>query len=54
MQCHYCDEEAAFAAESDGIKVGLCEEHFRERLEELADSDALKAVRETVDVDRTE
>ncbi|WP_202614506.1 DUF6757 family protein [Halostella litorea] len=54
MHCHYCDREAAFAAESDGVRVGLCEEHFRDRLEELADSEALEQIRETVDVDRAE
>jgi len=54
MRCHYCDRPAAFAAESDGIKVGLCERHFRERLEELADTDGLDSLRERVDVDRTE
>ncbi|SEO58750.1 hypothetical protein SAMN04487948_103365 [Halogranum amylolyticum] len=54
MQCHYCDRDAAYAAEKDGIKVGLCEEHFRERLEELAESDELAALREQIDVDRTE
>lgn len=54
MQCHYCDREAAYAAEKDAIKVGLCEEHFRERVEELADSDDLEALREQIDVDRTE
>ncbi|WP_435359912.1 DUF6757 family protein [Haloarchaeobius sp. DFWS5] len=53
MKCHYCDHEAAFAAESDGLRVGLCEEHFRERLEELADADELKQLKERVDVDRT-
>ena len=54
MKCHYCDREAAFAAESDGIKVGLCEEHFRERLQELAEADGLEALKEKVDVDRAE
>jgi len=54
MHCHYCDREATFAAESDGLKVGLCDEHFRERLEELADADELEALRERVDVDRSE
>ncbi|WP_267641519.1 DUF6757 family protein [Haloarchaeobius amylolyticus] len=53
MKCHYCDRTAAFAAETDGIKVGLCEEHFRERLEELAEADELKRLKEQVDVDRT-
>lgn len=54
MKCHYCDREAAYAAEKDGIKVGLCERHFRERVEELADSDGLAALREQIDIDRTE
>lgn len=54
MQCHYCESPAAYAAESDGITVGLCEEHFQERLEELAEADALESIRERVDVDRQE
>lgn len=54
MRCHYCDREAAYAAEKDSIRVGLCEEHFRERLEELAESDELSALREQIDVDRAE
>lgn len=54
MHCHYCDRPAAFAAESDGVTVGLCETHFQERLEELADADGLDALKEHVDVDRTE
>ncbi|WP_435348413.1 DUF6757 family protein [Haloarchaeobius sp. HRN-SO-5] len=53
MKCHYCDRDAAFAAESDGIKVGLCEEHFRDRLEDLAEADELQQLKEKVDVDRT-
>ncbi|GAB7018913.1 hypothetical protein JCM18750_17740 [Halostagnicola bangensis] len=54
MNCHYCDREAAFAAESDGLRVGLCEEHFRERLQELAEADGLETLKEQVDVDRAE
>jgi hypothetical protein len=54
MRCHYCDREAAYAAEKDGMKVGLCEEHFRERLETLADSDGLKTLQEQINIDRTE
>ncbi|WP_247730065.1 DUF6757 family protein [Halovivax limisalsi] len=54
MHCHYCDRSAAFTAESGGITVGLCERHFKERLEELADADGLEALKERVDVDRTE
>ncbi|EJN59848.1 hypothetical protein SAMN04487950_3298 [Halogranum rubrum] len=54
MQCHYCDRDAAYAAEKDGIKVGLCQAHFQERMEELAESDELAALREQIDVDRTE
>lgn len=54
MNCHYCDREAAFGAESEGVKVGLCENHFRERLQELAEADGLEALKERVDVDRAE
>jgi len=54
MQCHYCEREAAYAAEKDAIKVGLCERHFRERVEKLAESDELAALREQLDIDRTE
>ncbi|MFC4990014.1 MULTISPECIES: DUF6757 family protein [Saliphagus] len=54
MQCHYCDRDAAFAAESGGVNVGLCETHFRERLQELADDEGLEALKERVDVDRAE
>ncbi|MFB6092041.1 MAG: DUF6757 family protein [Haloquadratum sp.] len=54
MKCHYCDRDAAYAAEKDGIKVGLCERHFRKQVEELADSEELQAIREQIDIDRTE
>ncbi|MCL9815930.1 DUF6757 family protein [Natronocalculus amylovorans] len=54
MRCHYCEREAAYAAETDNIKVGLCSEHFRDRLAELSDSDDLSALREQLDVTRTE
>jgi hypothetical protein len=52
MQCHYCDRDAALAVEKDGIKVGLCEEHFRDRLEELSESGFLEEVSDELDIDR--
>jgi len=54
MQCHYCEAVADVTVEKDGVQVGLCEDHFRERLEELAESDALDDVREHLDIDRSE
>ena len=54
MHCHYCERAATYAAEKEGVKVGLCEQHFRERIEELAESDELAALREQLDIDRTE
>lgn len=33
MRCHYCDAEAAYAPEYDGIRVGLCERHLKEFVE---------------------
>lgn len=53
MDCHYCDREAAYTAAHDSVRVGLCEQHFREQIEELASSEELEAVRERIDVDRT-
>ena len=38
MKCHYCDLDAIYAAESDGVRVGLCEHHLHERLEEIQES----------------
>lgn len=54
MHCHYCDREAAFAADHEGVQVGLCEEHFQEQLEALSDADGLEALKEQIDVDSTE
>lgn len=54
MRCHYCEREAAYTADRDGVRVGLCEDHFRERVEELAESEGLEALRERVDVTQAE
>lgn len=54
MECHYCDRGADVTVEKDGVHVGLCEQHFRERLETLAESDALDDLREQLDIDRPE
>jgi hypothetical protein len=53
MQCHYCEQEAAVAVEKDHIKVGLCEEHFRDRLEELKRDGWLDELHEELDIDRS-
>ena len=54
MRCHYCDREADVAVEKDGISVGVCETHFRERVEELADDGGLESIREELDIDGPE
>jgi hypothetical protein len=54
MKCHYCDRDAAIAADSKGVRVGLCEEHFQERLEELAEADELERLEGEIDVDSPE
>lgn len=54
MRCHYCEDEATFAAEKGGVKVGLCTDHFRDRLERINDSDELAALEEQLDVTRTD
>jgi hypothetical protein len=54
MECHYCDRDADISVEKDGVRVGVCETHFRERMEELADSEWLDDVEESLDIDRPE
>lgn len=53
MQCHYCEADAAVAVEKDHVKVGLCEDHFRERLEELREDGFLDDLQEELDIDRS-
>jgi hypothetical protein len=54
MQCHYCDDDADadVAVEKDGVKVGLCKEHFQERLEELQDEGWLEEFKDELQADR--
>jgi hypothetical protein len=52
MECHYCDSDADVAVEKDGVRVGVCEEHFREQMEELADSEFLDEIEDQLNVDR--
>lgn len=54
MQCHYCEREADVAVEKDGVTVGLCEDHFRERMAELADGEWLEGVGDDLDVEGIE
>lgn len=54
MQCHYCEREADVAVEKDGVKVGVCEDHFREQLDELEDNEWLQELDEELDFTRTE
>ena len=49
MQCHYCGSEADVAIEKDHVKVGLCQEHLRDRMEELSGSEWLDEVESQVD-----
>lgn len=39
MQCHFCDRDADIDVEREGVTVGVCEEHFRERIDELAEGE---------------
>ena len=54
MQCHYCERDAEITVEKSSIGVGVCEEHFREQMGELADADWLEDVEEAFDIDRAE
>ena len=46
MQCHYCSRSADVVAESDGVEVGLCERHLRERVATLAETDLSELLEE--------
>lgn len=35
MRCHYCAADATLVVDADGVRVGLCDAHFRDRLEDL-------------------
>ncbi len=54
MQCHYCEGEADVAVEKGHLTVGLCEAHFEERLEDLADTEWFATLDEQVDLDSAE
>ncbi|MFW6435471.1 MAG: DUF6757 family protein [Halovenus sp.] len=54
MECHYCDSGADVVVEKDGIRVGVCETHFREQMEELSESEFVEDIRDQLDVDRAE
>lgn len=49
MRCHYCDRPADVAIESDGVVVGLCTRHLRERVQALAGDAAAAALNELLD-----
>ena len=51
MRCHYCGRSADVEVESDGVVVGLCERHLRERVEALADEVGVAALRDVLDVE---
>lgn len=57
MECHFCDREADVGVEYEGVTVGVCERHFRERVEELAEgewTDEVVAALEDLDSGRGE
>ena len=52
MQCHYCDRSADLTVDKSGIKVGLCEDHFQDRLDDLSDDETLQRLRDQFEIDR--
>ena len=54
MECHYCDAGADVVVEKDDIMVGVCEAHFREQMELLAEADWLEEIEDQLSVDRAE
>lgn len=35
MNCHYCLADAETHIEKDGIKIGICETHLQEKVEDF-------------------
>jgi hypothetical protein len=52
MRCHYCDREATFTAETGGVQVGLCDRHFRDEFQRLAQSNQFGHLRHELNLDR--
>jgi hypothetical protein len=46
VQCHYCSRPADVVAEHDGVEVGLCDDHLRERVATLAETDLSELLEE--------
>lgn len=44
MRCHYCDAEAAYAADSDDVRVGLCQAHLQTFVTTCAEEDLATAL----------
>lgn len=40
MKCHYCDSDADLDVEHEGVIVWMCQDHFKEQFDELAESDS--------------
>ena len=49
MHCHYCGNDAAYEATSNGVRVGLCEHHLRSQFDELSASPLGERLREKID-----
>jgi hypothetical protein len=54
MECHYCDRGADVAVEKGHVTVGLCETHFQEQMEALADAEWFDDLDDQLDVDSPE
>lgn len=53
MRCHHCDREATFTAETGGVRVGLCDRHFRDEFRRLVESNPMgRSLRQELDIDR--
>ena len=46
MRCHDCGRPADIEVESDGVIVGLCEDHLRDHVESIAGEHALDTLNE--------
>ena len=54
MYSHFLSIVISFSVVKDGIRVGVCETHFREQMEELSESEWVEDIQDQLDVDRAE
>ena len=49
MRCLYCDRTADYEARTDGVTVGLCSQHLKTEMDQLAEREPIATIRNALD-----